>query len=126
MRFLPFELYDGVDELLVVLLYGLDGDDRTRTTAPPSGNGGARDGQVLGQASGAGTDHVVPKTVGRTRSGSVAFAVARGSIITKASPTLAPRQETQRYWGCRSCVHVCAKGLRTQHRQLFAEPREHP
>jgi hypothetical protein len=60
---LPFELCDGVDQLLVVLLYGLDGDDRTRTTTPPSGTGGASAGHVLGQASGAGTDHVVPKTV---------------------------------------------------------------
>jgi len=60
---LPFKLYDGVEQLLVVLLYGLDGDDGTRTTAPPSRHGGARDGDVLGQASGAGTDHVVSKTV---------------------------------------------------------------
>jgi hypothetical protein len=60
---LPFKVYDGVEQLLVVLLYGLDANDRTRTTDPPSGNGGARDGHVLGQASGAGTDHVVPKTV---------------------------------------------------------------
>jgi len=52
-----------LEQLLVVLLYGLDGDDRTRTTAPPSGHGGARDGHVLRQAAGADTDHVVPKTV---------------------------------------------------------------
>ena len=44
---LPFELCDGVDQLLVVLLYGFDGNDRTRTTVPPSGNGGARDGPML-------------------------------------------------------------------------------
>jgi hypothetical protein len=84
---LPFKLYDGVEQLLAVLLYGLDGDDRTRTTAPPSGHGGARDGHVLGQASGADTDHVVPKTVVVRAAGPWR---CRGmSIITKASPTLA-------------------------------------
>ncbi|MGD0838663.1 MAG: hypothetical protein ABSB49_18660 [Polyangia bacterium] len=50
---LQFKLRDGIDQLLAVQLQGLHGDDRTRTTAPPSGNGGARDPDVLGQATGA-------------------------------------------------------------------------
>jgi hypothetical protein len=45
-----FKLRDGVDQLLAVHLRELDGDDRSRTTAPPSGNGGARNGHMLGQA----------------------------------------------------------------------------
>jgi len=60
---LPFKLYDGVEQLLAILLYGLDGDDRTSPPAPPSRNGGVRNGHVLGQASGAGPDHLVAKTV---------------------------------------------------------------
>jgi hypothetical protein len=36
---LLFNLRDGFDQLLAVLLYGLDGDDRTRTTAAPGRNG---------------------------------------------------------------------------------------
>jgi len=60
---LLFNLRDGVDQLLAVLLYGLDGDDRTRTTAAPARNGRARDSHVLGQASGTAPDDLIAKTV---------------------------------------------------------------
>jgi hypothetical protein len=57
------KLRDGVDQLLAVLVERFDGDDRTVTTSSPSGNSGARDGHVLGQASGIGPDDLVAKTV---------------------------------------------------------------
>ena len=60
---LLFELCDGGEQLLAVLSHQLDGNDRSRTTPSPRRNGGARDGDVLGQASGAGTDHMIPETV---------------------------------------------------------------
>jgi hypothetical protein len=59
----PFELCDAIDQLLLVLLHRFDGDDRSRITARPSGNGGARDGHVLGQASGTRPDDLVAGTV---------------------------------------------------------------
>ena len=46
----------GVDQLLAVPVSRFDGDDRSRTAAAPSGHGRARDGHVLGQASGTGPD----------------------------------------------------------------------
>jgi hypothetical protein len=57
------KLRDGVDQLLPVLVERFDGDDRPLTTSSPRGNSGARDPDVLGQASGAGLGHLVPKTV---------------------------------------------------------------
>jgi hypothetical protein len=60
---LPFELCDGVDQLLPVLVERFDGDDRPLTTSSPSGNSGARDPDVLGQASGAGPNHLLTNTV---------------------------------------------------------------
>jgi hypothetical protein len=44
-------------------LWVLDRDYRSRTMTPPSGNGGAWNGHVLGQASGSGPDELVAKTV---------------------------------------------------------------
>jgi hypothetical protein len=57
------KLRDGVDQVLPILVERFDGDDRALTTALPRGKSGARDPDVLGQASGAGLDHLVPKTV---------------------------------------------------------------
>jgi hypothetical protein len=60
---LLIDLCERVHQLLVVLFNRLNGDDRARTTALPCRNGGARDRNVLGQASGTGPDHVVAKPV---------------------------------------------------------------
>ena len=60
---LPFELRDAVDQLLAVLLHQVDGDDRALTTSSPGGNSGARNRDVLEQASGAGPNHLRAKTV---------------------------------------------------------------
>jgi hypothetical protein len=57
------KLRDGVDQLLPVPVERCDGDDRPLTTSPPRGNSRARDPDVLGQASGAGPDHLLPNTV---------------------------------------------------------------
>ena len=57
------KLRDGVDQLLPVLVERFDGDDRSRTAPAPSGHGRARNGHVLGQASGTGPDHMLPNTV---------------------------------------------------------------
>jgi hypothetical protein len=57
------KLCDGVDQLLPGLVGRFDGDDRTRTASAPSGHGGARDGHVLGQASGTGPYHLLRNTV---------------------------------------------------------------
>jgi hypothetical protein len=60
---LPFEPCDAVDQLLAVRLHQFDGDDRALTTSSPGGNSGARDRDVLGQASGAGSNHLRAKTM---------------------------------------------------------------
>ena len=60
---LPFKFCNGVEQLLAILVWRFDRDDRSKTASAPSGRGGARDPDVLGQASGAGLDHLVPKTV---------------------------------------------------------------
>ena len=52
------KLCDGVHQLLSVLVERFDGDDRALTTSSPGGNSGARDPDVLGQASGTGPDHL--------------------------------------------------------------------
>ena len=60
---LLFKLCDGRDQLLAVVSHRLDGNDGSRTAPSPRRNGGARDGHVLGQASGTGPDDLVAKTV---------------------------------------------------------------
>jgi hypothetical protein len=60
---LPFDHSDRLDQLLAVMLSRLNGDDRAMTTSSPGGNGGSRYRDVLGQASGTGPDHLVPKAV---------------------------------------------------------------
>jgi hypothetical protein len=57
------KLRDGVEQLLAVLVERFDGDDRALTTSSPGGNSGTRDPDVLGQASGAGPNHLGAKTV---------------------------------------------------------------
>ena len=57
------KLCDGVHQLLAVLVERFDGDDRARIAAAPGGHGRARDGHVLGRASGPGPDHLLPNTV---------------------------------------------------------------
>jgi hypothetical protein len=55
----------GACELAAVICLGsqFDGDDRTLTTPSPGRNSGARNPDVLGQASGTGPDHLIPNTV---------------------------------------------------------------
>jgi len=57
------ELRERVEQLLPVLLHRLDADDRARTAPSPGGDGGSRDGDVLGQASGAAADHLLPEAM---------------------------------------------------------------
>jgi hypothetical protein len=84
------KLRDGVDQLLPVLVERFDGDDRSLTASSPGGNSGARDPDVLGQASGAGPNHLGAKTVvicapcpGRGRGG----VKHRQSITHNGSPS---------------------------------------
>jgi hypothetical protein len=58
-----FKLRDGVDQLLLVLVKRFDGDDRALTTSSPGRNGGARNPDVLRQASGTGPEDLIAKPV---------------------------------------------------------------
>jgi hypothetical protein len=57
------ELRERVEQPLPVLLNRLDTDDRARTAPRPGGDGGSRDGDVLGHASGAAADHLLPEAM---------------------------------------------------------------
>ena len=57
------KLHDGVDQLLPAQVERFDGNDRALTTSAPGRNSGARNPDVLGQASGTGPDHLGAKAV---------------------------------------------------------------
>ena len=60
---LLIDLCERVHQLLAFLLNRLHGDDRALAAPSPGGNSRSRDRRVLGHASGAGTNHLVPEPV---------------------------------------------------------------
>jgi hypothetical protein len=57
------ELGDGLEEMVLVLTEGLDGHDRTQASPLPGRDGGARDGDMPREESGAGSDHMFAQAV---------------------------------------------------------------
>jgi hypothetical protein len=66
-----FELGEGLEELLSILIEDVEGDDRTEATLLPGRDGGAGDGETAVQRRGAGAHHMLAQTmvVGPPRAG---------------------------------------------------------
>ncbi len=58
-----FELGEGFEELLSLLLEDVEGDDRPQAAPPPGRDSGARDGDVPHEGSGAGAQHVLAEAM---------------------------------------------------------------